>query len=78
MTNHPNRNQYRYFKVCPRGFANENTYYRVHLDEVAEIEKEFQSYDDEHMMEGGYAGWTRDKIARKSGVAINWADRDRY
>lgn len=76
MTNHPTRSNYRYFKVCPRGFANEVTYYRVPLDKIAECDAEYADYDDKHAGDHGFAGWTTDKDARVPGVAINWADRN--
>ena len=74
MINHPNRGNYRYLKVCPRGFANEITYYRVPLDKVAEAEAEYAGYEDD-VTRGGYTCWTLDKRARKA--CINWSDRDR-
>jgi len=74
MTAHPNRSNYRYFKVSPRGFANEVTCYRVPLDKIAECDAEYATYEDDN--EGGHAGWTLDKVARQPGVAIDWADRN--
>jgi hypothetical protein len=73
-TNHPNRSNYRYFKVCPRGFANEVTYYKVPADKVAECEALYRNYEDDGS--GRYAGWSNDADARRPGVAIDWADRD--
>jgi len=69
MTNH------RYFKVCPRGFVNEVTYYKVPLDKTAECEAEYANYADD-TERGGYAGWTKDAAARLPGVAVEWADRN--
>lgn len=62
---------YKMFKVCPRGFANEVTYFRVPLDKVAEVNAEFADYSDG----AGYAEWTNDKRAGMPGVAVDWADR---
>lgn len=79
MTNHPNRSRYRYFKVCPRGFSNEVTYYRVPLDKIDEVNREYDGYEDRQFDAGNtdaYCGWTTDKRARAPGVAIDWADRD--
>lgn len=72
MVNHPNRSNHRYFMVCPRGFANEVTYYRVPLDKVEECELEYRNYNDDP---NAYCRWTEDKFARLPGVAIDWADR---
>jgi len=77
MTNHPNRSTYRYFKVSPRGFANEVIYYRVRPEEVAEVEAAYAHYEDDDQAHSRYAGWTDDKAARIPGVAIDWTDRDR-
>lgn len=73
MSNHPNRSNYRYFKVCPRGFANEVTYYRVPLDKIAECDAEYADYADRFT--GGFAEWTSDREAGRPGVAVDWADR---
>lgn len=74
MRSHPNRSNYRYFKVSPRGFANEVTYYRVPLDKIAECEAAYENYEDNGS--GRYASWTNDADARRPGVAIDWADRN--
>ena len=63
----------RYFKVSPRGFANEVIYFRVPTDKAAEAERQFAGLEDQ--AEGGYACWTNDKAAHRFGVAIDWADR---
>lgn len=60
----------KYLKVCPRGFANEITYYAV-PDNMPDADKEFDYLYDQ----GGYAEWSRDIEARQPGVAINWTDR---
>lgn len=73
MVNHPNRSNYRYFMVSPRGFANEVTYYRVPLDKVEECELEYRDLANNNP--GAYCRWTEDKFARLPGVAIDWADR---
>ncbi len=75
MTNHPNRSssKYRYYAHCPRGFANEVTYFRVPLDKVAEVNAYFDGYVDENP--GSSTGWTADKRAHQPGVAVDWADR---
>ena len=65
--------EHRYFKVCPRGFANEVVYFRVPLARVAEVDREFATFDDE--ANGGFCGWTDDLRARADGVAVEWADR---
>ena len=71
--NHPGRSNYRYFRVCPRGFSNEVRYYRVPLDKVGEVEAEYGDFSDRNP--SGSAGWTTDKAARMPGTAIDWADR---
>ena len=63
----------RYFKVSPRGFSNEVLYFRVPSDKVAEVEQEFAGFEDH--AEGGYCGWTNDKVASMFGVAVEWEDR---
>lgn len=64
----------RYYKVCPRGFANEMTYYVVHNDaEAQECEREHDDLPDRRP--GAITGWTNDRVAAASGVAVNWADR---
>lgn len=74
MTNHPQRSTYRYFRLCPRGFVNEVTYFRVRESEVPEVERYFADYNDRNT--SGSAGWTTDKRARMPGVAVDWADRE--
>lgn len=71
---HSIRSNCRYFKVSPRGFANEVTYYRVAVDKIAECEAVYKGYEDDGS--GRYATWTNDADARRPGVAINWEDRD--
>lgn len=73
MTNHPNRSRYRYLKYCPRGFANEVTYFRVPLADVKVAEARFAEFEDG--ASDGYVGWTNEKAARMPGVAVEWADR---
>jgi hypothetical protein len=73
MTNHPNRSNIRYFKVSPRGFANEVIYFRVREHEVAEVEARFANFEDH--ADGGHCGWTDDKAARMPDTAVDWADR---
>lgn len=76
MTNHPNRSQVRYYKVCPRGFANEVTYIKVNADQVEAVEKHFEDYEDDRFNDGAtraYSCWTSDKAARMPGVALSWA-----
>lgn len=81
MTNHPNRRTYRshrYFRVCPRGFANEVIYLRVPLLQVPEVEAHFADYTDRQFIAGqtnASCGWTADKRATMPGVAVDWADR---
>lgn len=72
MTNHPNRSKVRYFKVSPRGFSNEVTYFRVRESEVAEVDAQFEDYENDGTR---YCGWTDDQAARMPGVAVEWADR---
>lgn len=62
-----------YFKVSPRGFANEVIYFRVPEDDKAEVEAKFAGFEDRP--EGGYCGWTDDKRAHMPGVPVDWADR---
>lgn len=66
---------HRYFRVCPRGFANEVTYYRVPLEQVPEVEAEYADFAD--LNPGASARWTDDKKAHQPGVAVDWADRRR-
>lgn len=73
MTNHPNRSRVRYFKVSPRGFANEIVYFRVRDDEVEQVDKQFERFEDR--AGGGNCGWTDDDRARMPGVAVDWVDR---
>lgn len=70
---------YRYFKVCPRGFANEVTYYRVPEDKVSEVEATYAGYEDRQFDAGNTrasCGWSKDRQATIPGVAIDWADRN--
>lgn len=73
MTNHPSRSKVRYFKVSPRGFANGVIYFRVPLEKVEEVNKQFKDYED--VSRDGYCNWTDDSRARMPGVAVDWADR---
>lgn len=66
----------RYWEVCPRGFTNEVTIYRVRLDQVAEVERVYDGYVDRQFEAGNTSatcGWTTDP--RAPGRAIDWADR---
>jgi hypothetical protein len=65
---------FRYFKVCPRGFANEIVFYRVPVEQVAEVEAEYAHFED-NRPGGGYCSWTNQQYARMPGVAIDWNDR---
>ena len=65
----------RYYKISPRGFANDVTYLRIHTDdEAVACEAKFADYEDQHP--GASTGWTSDKVASAPGVAINWRDRE--
>jgi hypothetical protein len=65
----------RYFKVCPRGFVNEVTYYRISNErEAAQAEAEYGDIADRQP--GASAGWTDHRNARRPGVAVKWADRN--
>jgi hypothetical protein len=64
---------YRYYRLCPRGFANEVTYFRVPLDKITEVDAYFVDYEDRNP--GASTGWTEDTRARQPGVAVDWADR---
>lgn len=66
---------YRYYKVSPRGFANEIIYFRVTPEQVAEVEATFAGYEDTDPDSSRYSCWTNDKDARRPGVAVDWADR---
>jgi hypothetical protein len=70
--NKDQNSKFQFFKVCPRGFANEVTYYRVPIEKIDEVESEYEGYNDGD----GYCCWTDDKVARLRGVFIEWADRD--
>lgn len=72
MSNHPNRSKVRYFKVCPRGFANEVIYFRVREHEAAEVEAKFDGFENRT---SGYCNWSDDKRASMPGVAVDWEDR---
>lgn len=74
MANHPNRSKVRYFKVSPRGFANEVIYFRVREHEVAEVEERFANFEDD-VQNGGYCNWTDEERAKIPGVAVDWEDR---
>lgn len=63
---------YRYFKVSPRGFANEVTYFRVPADKAAEVDAQFAGYEDKRE---GYCRWTEDRQATIPGMAVDWDDR---
>jgi len=76
MNPHPNRSNYRYFKVSPRGFVNEVIYYRVPRDKIAECEAEYANYEDNNRGNHAWCGWTTDTKAYWPGVAVDWADRD--
>lgn len=76
MVNHPNRN-YRYYAVCPRGFANEITYIRVRPNEVSAVDSHFYGFGDCQFdlgNTGAWSGWTNERRARIPGVALSWAD----
>lgn len=65
----------RYYKVCPRGFANEVIYLRIDNDTQAEqVEREYGDLADREP-HNGYAEWTNDLVAGKPGVAANYEDR---
>lgn len=72
MTSHPNTSNFRYFKVSPRGFANELIYFRVPLENVDDVNRQFEGYEDHTC---GYCNWTDDRRARIPGIAVNWEDR---
>ena len=65
--------EYRYFKLSPRGFRNEATYFRVRPEDAAEVETYFAGYEDKHP--GSHTGWTNDGRARRFGVALDWSER---
>jgi hypothetical protein len=49
---------HRYFKISPRGFVNEVTYFRVPADRadlIAEIDTEYGDWVDDHP--GSFADW---------------------
>lgn len=78
MTSHPNRSNYRYFKVCPRGFVNEVIYFRVPSAQIGEVDAYFADYEDRQFNAGATSascGWTTDAKARQIGVAVDWDDR---
>jgi hypothetical protein len=64
---------HRYFKVSPRGFANEVVYFRVPEEKAPEVDAYFATYEDDEPWR--YATWTNDEQARVSGVAVEWDDR---
>jgi hypothetical protein len=77
MPNHPNRSGFRYFRVCPRGFANEVIYFRVPADKIAEVDKYFADYINKQFDGGNTSascGWTANREAWRPGVAVDWAD----
>ena len=80
MTNHPNRSRARYYKICPRGFANEVIYLRIHNNEEAQAcEAYFAAWQSREFNAGNtraYAEWTNDKRASARGAAVNWRDRE--
>ena len=69
--------KYDYLSICPRGFANEITYFRVSRSDSAAMEEAqdiIDNYATDHLDDGGFAQWTRDKIASYPGVALDWND----
>ena len=67
----------RYFKISPRGFANQVVYVRItNDDQAAAIEKRFANYED-NTERGGFAEWTNDSAAQIPGVAVAFDDLNR-
>lgn len=59
----------RYYKVSPRGFANETIYLIARNSvEAAIYERDYDSLPDRQP--GAITGWTRDRQARIPGVAV--------
>lgn len=71
MSNHQN---VRYFKVSPRGFANEYVIFRVPLDKIDDVNKQFADFDDR--ADGGHSNWVDSaEMTGRGGVAVEWEDR---
>ena len=64
----------KYLKYCPRGFANEVTYFAVPEDKISEADALFAGFEDH--ADGGYVQWTTDNRSHAPGVAVEWADRN--
>jgi len=67
---------HRFFRLCPRGFANEVTYFRVPADQAAEVDTYFADYSDRNP--DGSARWLGEHESSDAyipGVAVEWADR---
>ncbi len=77
MANHQNRTVYRYFEVCPRGFANEVTYYRVAPSQVADVEKRYGGEWKDREFDLGNtsadARWVEPSL-RVRNNAVDWND----
>lgn len=74
MSNHPSRSNFRYFKVSPRGFRNEVVIFRVPLDKIAEVNKQFKDFEDRS--NGGHCNWIdNSEMHGRPGVAVEWEDR---
>jgi hypothetical protein len=72
MTNHPSRGKIRYLRYCPRGFANEVTFFRVRPSEVAEVMNFIETVN---ARPDGTAEWWTAFIPDAADVAVDWADR---
>ncbi len=67
----------RYYKISPRGFANEVRYIRIVDDEQARlIEAEYGEISDRDPAHKAFSGWTSDRRARVPGVSVAFEDRN--
>ena len=60
-----------FLSVCPRGFCNETTIYRVHPGRIAEAEAAYENYEDD-VERGGYTNWL--KYAPDHRKVIAWSE----
>jgi hypothetical protein len=68
-----NVSDFAYFKVSLGGSANRLIYFRVPIDKIEEVNREFEGFEDRS--NGGHYNWTDNAMVHMKGVAMDWADR---